>query len=145
MEQVIDLLTGRPQLGNWQEIKSKVRLVRLRPCDETFQNFTQILGGMTVKSPSSMGITVFLRARTKPRGDPNRKKSDTSKSNFPRELPSSMVLLLDLREAVSLRKMLACKLELEHQVVTCGRRGNKQKQSLAGRSRRTWRGRPGVA
>lgn len=86
---------------------------------------------MAVKSPSSMGITVFLSARTKPRGDPNRKKSDTSKSNFPRELPSSMVLLLDLREAVSLRKMLECKLESERQVVTCGRREiNKNKDWL---------------
>lgn len=67
-------------------------------------------------SPSSMGITVFRSARTKPRGEPNRKKSDTSKSNLPRELPSSMVLLLDLRDAVSLRKMLACKLQGKRQV-----------------------------
>lgn len=68
-----------------------------------------------------MGITVFLSARTKPRGEPNRKKSDTSKSNFPRELPSSMVLLLDVRDAVSLRKMLECKLQGQHRVIT-GRR-----------------------
>lgn len=55
-------------------------------------------------------MTVFLRASTKPSGEPKRKKSDTSKSNFPREDPSSMVLLLDLREVVSLRKTLECKL-----------------------------------
>lgn len=98
---------------------------------------------------SSMGITVFLSARTKPRGEPNRKKSDTSKSNFPRELPSSMVLLLDLREAASLRKMLECKLQGECQVITDGRcetHKNKDGPVFTSRcGRRTLRGRPGVA
>lgn len=64
-----------------------------------------------ISLPSSIGMTVFLRASTKPSGEPNRKKSDTSKSNFPRELPSSIVLLLDLRETASFRKTLECKLE----------------------------------
>lgn len=63
-------------------------------------------------------MTVFLRARTKPNGEPNRKKSDTSKSNFPREPPSSMVLLLDLREAASFRKTLECKLEGQDKVMS---------------------------
>lgn len=58
-----------------------------------------------------MGMTVFLSASTRPSGDPNRKKSDTSKSNLPSEPPSSMVLLLDLREAASPRSTLECKLE----------------------------------
>lgn len=61
-------------------------------------------------------MTVFLRASTKPRGEPNRKKSDTSKSNFPTEPPSSIVLLLDLRETASFRKTLECKLEGQHKV-----------------------------
>lgn len=72
-----------------------------------------------------MGITVFLRASTKPSGEPKRKKSDTSKSNFPREPPSSMVLLLDLREAVSFRRTLECKLERQHKVISLHRAKNK--------------------
>lgn len=64
-----------------------------------------------VNLPSREGTTVFLRARTKPRGEPNRKKSDTSKSNLPRAPPpSSIVLLLDRREPGSFLKTLACKL-----------------------------------
>lgn len=62
-------------------------------------------------------MTVFLSASTKPSGEPNRKKSDTSKSNFPREPPSKKVLLLDLREAASFRKTLECKLEWYHKAM----------------------------
>lgn len=66
--------------------------------------------------PSSIGMTVFLRASTKPSGEPKRKKSDTSKSNFPREPPSNVVLLLNLREAASFRKTLECKLKGRHKI-----------------------------
>lgn len=65
-----------------------------------------------------MGMTVFLRASTKPSGEPKRKKSDTSKSNFPREPPSSIVLLLDLRETVSFLRTLECKLEGQLKVIS---------------------------
>lgn len=59
-----------------------------------------------MSSPSSEGTTVFLSASTNPRGEPNRKKSATSKSNFPRDPPSSMVLLLERREPGSPRSTL---------------------------------------
>ena len=56
-------------------------------------------------------MTVFRRASTSPRGEPNMKKSDTSNSNFPRAPASSMVLLLERRDTPSLRSTLECRLE----------------------------------
>lgn len=64
-------------------------------------------------SPSKEGTTVFLRASTSPRGEPNRKKSVTSKSNFPREPPSSMVLLLERLEPASPWSTLEWRLSAE--------------------------------
>lgn len=61
-------------------------------------------------SPSNEGTTVFLRASTNPRGEPKRKKSVTSKSNFPREPPSSMVLLLERRDPGSAWRTLEWRL-----------------------------------
>ncbi len=71
-----------------------------------------------VNTRSKEGTTVFLRARTRPSGEPKRKKSDTSKSNFPRAPPpSSMVLLLDRREPGSFLKTLECRLHI-HTIYT---------------------------
>lgn len=70
-----------------------------------------VLKVFKVNIPSKEGTTVFLRARTRPSGEPKRKKSDTSKSNFPRAPPpSSIVLLLDRREPGSFLKTLECRL-----------------------------------
>lgn len=89
-------------------------------------------------SPSNIGITVFLRASTKPSGEPKRKKSDTSKSNFPKEPPSSIVLLLDLRDAESFRKTLECKLEGQHKNKSFFRANSAVKQrNLCWKSSRT--------
>lgn len=95
-------------------------------------------------------MTVFLRASTKPSGEPKRKKSDTSKSNFPREPPSSIVLLLDLRETVSFLRTLECKLEGQHKVISMRTKSTENKDCqrffffLSSHAQQTWSGRPGV-
>lgn len=68
-------------------------------------------------SPSNEGTTVFLSASTNPRGDPNRKKSVTSKSNFPKEPPSSMVLLLERLDPGSPWRTLEWRLKAERRLM----------------------------
>ena len=64
-------------------------------------------------SPSREGMTVFLKARTSPRGHPQRKRSATSKSNLPTApAPSSMVELLERRELGSFLSTLAWRLQV---------------------------------
>lgn len=60
---------------------------------------------------SRAGMTVFRSARTRPRGEPKRKKSVISNSNFPIFPPSSIVELLDRLDPGSFLRTLECKLE----------------------------------
>lgn len=70
-------------------------------------------------SPSRVGMTVFLKARTSPSGHPKRKRSAMSKSNFPMApVPSSMVALLEQREPGSCLSTLAWRLQAGHVWVT---------------------------
>lgn len=89
------------------------------PCDrDPLRPSTQYIGPLprptTVElSPSRVGMTVFLKARTSPSGHPKRKRSAISKSNFPTAPePSSMVELLERRELGSFLSTLAWRLQM---------------------------------
>lgn len=58
-------------------------------------------------------MTVFRSARTKPKGEPKRKKSVISNSNFPIFPPSNIVELLDRLDPGSFLRTLECKLGQE--------------------------------
>lgn len=67
---------------------------------------------------SRAGMTVFRSARTRPKGEPKRKKSVISNSNFPIFPPSSIVELLDRLDPGSFLRTLECKLEQEQKIKT---------------------------
>lgn len=58
-------------------------------------------------------MTVFRSARTRPKGEPKRKKSVISNSNLPIFPPSNIVELLDRLDPGSFLRTLECKLGQE--------------------------------
>lgn len=96
------------------------------PCDRgSLRSSAQLMGPsppLQGLSPSREGMTVFLKARTSPRGHPKRKRSATSKSNLPTApAPSSMVELLERRELGSFLSTLAWRLQVRGGVGRCAR------------------------
>jgi len=61
-------------------------------------------------------MTVFRSARTRPKGEPKRKKSVISNSNFPIFPPSNIVELLDRLDPGSFLSTLECKLGQEEEI-----------------------------
>lgn len=119
---------GNHTIGGAQSTQRSASL-RCNKYDTEMFGFSQIPaiaagGAYTTHQGSSLhqdllsraGITVFRSASTRPKGEPKRKKSVISKSNFPIFPPSNIVELLDRLDVGSFLRTLECKLGQEQKI-----------------------------